>query len=128
MVLNVAAIENDEFMKQRTIIVRYEDIALDTVKFAEKMYQKFQQNTHDESRKIDIYSTKRDSSKIANDWRNGRSSRHLNYEFVQDVQKVCSDMMSTFGYVPFSTKEDNFNLSLDSMTKQNEHQFLFQFR
>ena len=128
MVLNVAAIENDEFMKQRTIIVRYEDIALDTVKFAEKMYQKFQQNTHDESRKIDIYSTKRDSSKIANDWRNGRSSRHLNYEFVQDVQKVCSDMMTIFGYIPFSTKEDNFNLSLDSMTKQNEHQFLFQFR
>ena len=115
MVLNVAAIENDEFMKQRTIIVRYEDIALDPIKFAEKMYQKFgiemideirswiQQNTHDESRKIDIYSTKRDSSKIANDWRNGRSSRHLNYEFVQDVQKVCSDMMSTFGYIRFST-------------------------
>jgi len=140
MVLNVASIENDKFMKQRTIIVRYEDIALDPAKFATKMYRKFgiemideirnwiNQNTHDESRKIDIYSTKRDSSKIANDWRNGRSSRHLNYEFVEDVQKVCSDMMTTFGYIPFSTKEENFDLSLDSMTMQNERQFLFQFR
>ena len=38
---NLDIISNNEFLKKRTIIVRYEDIALDPQLFARKMYTQF---------------------------------------------------------------------------------------
>ena len=38
---NVAFIKNNEYLRENTIIARYEDVALSPRKFAQKMYKNF---------------------------------------------------------------------------------------
>ena len=47
-----------------------------------------EKNTHDSSRKINIYSTSRDSSKIVYDWRNKASNRNILY----NLHYICTTM------------------------------------
>lgn len=108
-------IEKDRWLKKHTLVIRYEDIAINPLQSAqrimehtgldlsEKVTDWIHQNTNVEvtnNTKIDLkyrYSTKRDSKQAAFSWRNT-----IREENVESLEELCSEEMKKLGYVPFS--------------------------
>lgn len=138
MVQNLKSVTDIEYFKQRTVVIRYEDVALYPEAFTIALYDRLgidytrsiqewiAKNTHDTSRRINMYSTSRNSAKVSSDWRNKRSNRHLGFEHAYKVQQRCTEMMKLFGYEEFSAAASNFNLSLPSTKPFNQIPYLFQ--
>jgi len=138
IVENIKTITNSHFMHSRTIILRYEDVALDPKSYAKKIYEKFNldysenidnwitKNTHidQKSGKMNFYDTRRESAKIAFDWRNPRSNRKMPYEFLQPLQEGCAEMMSLTGYRSFASEDEMFSENLQPLVPNKEVDFL----
>ncbi|XP_075061501.1 carbohydrate sulfotransferase 1-like [Mixophyes fleayi] len=93
------------WLKGKYMLVRYEDIAMDPVKKANEIYNFvglewkkslsmwIEQNTKNVTTYYNKFTTKRDSSKTAENWR-----LHLNFNIVQAVQQICNKTLSQLGY------------------------------
>ncbi|KAL1477379.1 hypothetical protein MTO96_035775 [Rhipicephalus appendiculatus] len=97
-----------------TYRVRYEDVSLDPKKEALKMFEALGLNytmyvsnflkTHTKARKadaLDPYSTKRNSSTVAFQWRT-----KLNFEDIAEIQRSCSDVLLRLGYKTITDESD----------------------
>ncbi|CBY37415.1 unnamed protein product [Oikopleura dioica] len=138
IVENIKTITSSHFMHSRTIILRYEDVALDPKSYAKKIYEKFNlhypenidswinQNTHNDQKsgKMNIYDTRRESAKIAFDWRNSRSNRKMPYQFLQPLQKGCAEMLNLTGYRTFASEAEMFSENLQTLVPNEEVDFL----
>ncbi|CAG5110550.1 Oidioi.mRNA.OKI2018_I69.chr2.g4938.t1.cds [Oikopleura dioica] len=138
IVENIKTITSSHFMHSRTIILRYEDVALDPKNYAKKIYEKFNldftknidswidENTHLDGKtsKMNFYDTHRESAKIAFDWRNAHSNRKMPYEFLQPLQTGCAEMLSLTGYNVFSSKEEMYNDTLQPLVPNESIDFL----
>ncbi|XP_064579267.1 carbohydrate sulfotransferase 4-like isoform X1 [Zonotrichia leucophrys gambelii] len=119
------------FLKDRYLLVRYEDIVRDPLARAAEMYrfaelhftpelQKWVHNiTHgkgDGARAFDIGS--RDALRVSQAWRNA-----LPFQKIEKVQNVCKDAMDLLGYRLVQTEEEQKNMSLDLLFAQNSSEY-----
>ncbi|XP_037498543.1 carbohydrate sulfotransferase 1-like [Rhipicephalus sanguineus] len=97
-----------------TYRVRYEDVSLDPKKEALKMFEALGLNytvyvsnflkTHTKARKadaLDPYSTKRNSSTVAFQWRT-----KLKFDDIAEIQRSCSDVLLRLGYKTITDEND----------------------
>ena len=144
MVKNLNTISEVDFLQRRTIIVRYEDIAVSPEKFTQALYDQLEigkflmqkqtsqtftdltediqqwlkTNTHDTSRRINMYSTSRDSAKVASDWRNPRSNRSCFqqtslHDFVVDRISHVDPKFRKTDYVDYQASLKNLGKTLE---------------
>ncbi|NWR65241.1 CHST4 sulfotransferase, partial [Bucorvus abyssinicus] len=115
------------FLKDRYLLVRYEDIVRDPLARTAQMYrftelpftpelQKWVHNiTHGKGqgeRAFDIGS--RDALGVSQAWR-----ETLPFQKVEKVQNVCKDAMDLLGYQLIQSEEEQKNMSLDLLFAQN---------
>lgn len=97
-----------------TYRLRYEDVSLDPKKEAVKLFGALGLNytvhvsnflkTHTKARKadaLDPYSTRRNSSTVAFQWRT-----KLSYEDIADIQRSCSDVLLRLGYKTITSENE----------------------
>lgn len=97
-----------------TYRVRYEDVSLDPKKEAVKLFRALGLNytvyvtnflkTHTKARRadtLDPYSTRRNSSTVAFQWRT-----KLSYEDIGDIQRSCSDVLLRLGYKTVTSENE----------------------
>ncbi|XP_009068547.1 PREDICTED: carbohydrate sulfotransferase 4 [Acanthisitta chloris] len=119
------------FLKDRYLLIRYEDIVRDPLARAAQMYkfaelhftpelQKWVHNiTHGKghgAQAFDIGS--RDALRVSQAWRNT-----LPYHKIEKVQNVCKDAMDLLGYRLLQSEEEQKNMSLDLLLAQNSSEY-----
>ncbi|XP_010018991.1 PREDICTED: carbohydrate sulfotransferase 4 [Nestor notabilis] len=115
------------FLKDRYLLVRYEDIVRDPLARTAQMYrfaelhftpelQKWVHNiTHGKGhggQAFDIGS--RDALKVSQAWR-----KTLPFQKIEKVQRVCKDAMDLLGYQLIQSEEQQKNMSLDLLFDHN---------
>jgi len=105
-------IKNSEWLQKRTMIVRYEDLAMEPqLKGAEilqfsgleinsKIMKWIEENTSQKSSDSGTYDTSRDSKKTALAWRS-----ILDYSSISEIQEKCAKNMDLLGYKQMSTSD-----------------------
>ena len=114
-----------KFLRNFIFFCRYEDLALDPLGVASKIYdfvglsmvptiegwikQNTQVSASDGQRRPNPYSTRRDSREAMQAWR-----KHLTFGQVEYIQSVCSKAMLYFGYKNATSHQEllDFNISL----------------
>lgn len=119
------------FLKDRYLLVRYEDIVRDPLARAAQMYrfaelhftpelQKWVHNiTHGKghgAQAFDIGS--RDALRVSQAWR-----KALPFQKIEKVQNVCKDAMDLLGYRLVQSEEEQKNMSLDLLFAQNSSEY-----
>ncbi|NXT54376.1 CHST4 sulfotransferase, partial [Pluvianellus socialis] len=114
------------FLKDRYLLVRYEDIVRDPLAKAAEMYrfaelnftselQKWVHNiTHGEGQggwTFEIGS--RDALRVSQAWR-----KTLSFQKIEKVQNVCKEAMDLLGYRPIHSEKEQKNTSLDLLVAQ----------
>ncbi|NWV01616.1 CHST4 sulfotransferase, partial [Upupa epops] len=115
------------FLKDRYLLVRYEDIVRDPVARAAQMYrfaelhftaelQKWVHNiTHGKGQGAQAFDIgSRDALGVSQAWR-----KTLPFQKVQKVQNVCKDAMDLLGYQLLRSEEEQKNMSLDLLFAQD---------
>ncbi|NXT22695.1 CHST4 sulfotransferase, partial [Syrrhaptes paradoxus] len=115
------------FLKDRYLLVRYEDIVRDPLAKAAQMYRfaelhftpELQKWVHNITRgkgrgaqAFDIGS--RDALEVSQAWR-----KTLPFQKIEKVQNVCKDAMDLLGYRLIQSEEEQKNMSLDVLFAQN---------
>ncbi|XP_043937279.1 carbohydrate sulfotransferase 5-like [Protopterus annectens] len=132
-----ATTEGPSFLKNRYLMVRYEDMAFDPLEKVKEMYRftnlsltpKLETWIHDithGSRKdyTDFQITSRDAKSVSQAWRN-----KLSFLNVTKVQQVCKEAMDLFGYKLVNSEKELKSFSLDlvnrdkALTVKNKHRF-----
>ncbi|XP_069093407.1 carbohydrate sulfotransferase 5-like [Pleurodeles waltl] len=120
-----SAIQNPpDFLKDRYVMVRYEDLVNNPVghikdwysfvglNMSPKLESWIQNITHSEiPKERNFLPLSGDSAKIAQQWR-----KNLNFTNVEKVQAICKQEMDLFGYRMVNTTEEQKNMSLDILT------------
>ncbi|NXL83676.1 CHST4 sulfotransferase, partial [Alectura lathami] len=116
------------FLKDRYLLVRYEDIVRDPLAKAAQMYrfaelhftpelQKWMHNVTHGKRKggwaFDVGS--RDALNTSEAWR-----KTFPFQKIEKVQSVCKDAMDLLGYRLVQSEEEQKNMSLDLLLGQNK--------
>ncbi|KFV75885.1 Carbohydrate sulfotransferase 4, partial [Dryobates pubescens] len=109
------------FLKDRYLLVRYEDIVRDPLARAAQMYrfaelhftpklQKWLHNiTHGKGQGTQTFQTgSRDALGVSQAWR-----KTLPFEKIEKVQNMCKDAMDLLGYRLLQSEEEQKNMSLD---------------
>ncbi|NXX74445.1 CHST4 sulfotransferase, partial [Urocolius indicus] len=115
------------FLKDRYLLVRYEDIVRDPLARAAEMYrfaelsftpalQKWVHNiTHGRGQGAHAFATgSRDALRVSQAWRTS-----LPFEKIEKVQNVCKDAMDLLGYQLIQSEEEQKNMSLDLLFAHN---------
>ncbi|NWQ65365.1 CHST4 sulfotransferase, partial [Neopipo cinnamomea] len=115
------------FLKDRYLLVRYEDIVRDPLARAAQMYrfaelhftpelQKWVHNiTHGKGLGAQAFQIgSRDAQRVSQAWR-----KTLPFQKIEKVQKVCKDAMDLLGYRLVHSEEEQKNMSLDLLFAQN---------
>ncbi|XP_068006757.1 carbohydrate sulfotransferase 4-like [Melanerpes formicivorus] len=115
------------FLKDRYLLVRYEDIVRDPLARAAQMYrfaelhftaelQKWLHNiTHGKGQGTQAFQIgSRDALGVSQAWR-----KTLPFEKIEKVQNVCKDAMDLLGYRLLQSEEEQKNMSLDLLFAQN---------
>ncbi|NXS26755.1 CHST4 sulfotransferase, partial [Pomatostomus ruficeps] len=115
------------FLKDRYLLVRYEDIVRDPVARAAQMYrfaelhftpelQKWIHNiTHGKGHGAHAFQIgSRDALRVSQAWR-----KILPFQKIEKVQNVCKDAMDLLGYRLVQSEEEQKNMSLDLLFAQN---------
>ncbi|NXW55781.1 CHST4 sulfotransferase, partial [Eurystomus gularis] len=115
------------FLKDRYLLVRYEDIVRDPLAWAAQMYrfaelrfmpelQKWVHNiTHGKGQGAQAFDIgSRDALGVAEAWR-----KTLPFQKIRKVQNVCKDAMDLLGYKLLQSEEQQKNTSLDLLLAQN---------
>lgn len=116
------------FLKDRYLLVRYEDIVRDPLGKAAQMYrfaglhftpelQKWVHNiTHGKGKGEQAFDTgSRDALSTSEAWRNT-----FPFEKIEKVQSVCKDAMDLLGYRLVLSEEEQKDASLDLLFGQNK--------
>ncbi|NXN19727.1 CHST4 sulfotransferase, partial [Indicator maculatus] len=115
------------FLKDRYLLVRYEDIVRDPLARAAQMYrfaelhftpelQKWLHNiTHGKGQGTQAFEIgSRDALGVSQAWR-----KTLPFQKIEKVQNVCKDMMDLLGYRLVQSEEEQKNMSLGLLFDQN---------
>ncbi|XP_064015851.1 carbohydrate sulfotransferase 4 [Pogoniulus pusillus] len=115
------------FLKDRYLLIRYEDIVRDPLARAAQMYafaelhftpelQKWVHNiTHGKGQGTQAFGIgSRDALGVSQAWR-----KTLPFEKIEKVQNVCKDAMSLLGYRLVQSEEEQKNMSLDLLFAQS---------
>ncbi|XP_072728958.1 carbohydrate sulfotransferase 4 isoform X2 [Ciconia boyciana] len=115
------------FLKDRYLLVRYEDIVRDPLARAAQMYrfaelhftpelQKWVHNiTHGKGQGTQAFDIgSRDALRVSQAWRNT-----LPFQKIEKVQNVCKDAMDLLGYRLLQSEEEQKNMSLDLLFARN---------
>ncbi|NXA17030.1 CHST4 sulfotransferase, partial [Ibidorhyncha struthersii] len=115
------------FLKDRYLLVRYEDIVRDPLAKAAQMYrfaelhftpelQKWVHNiTHGKGQGAQTFDIgSRDALRVSQAWRNT-----LPFQKIEKVQNVCKDAMDLLGYRLVQSEKEQKNMSLDLLFAQN---------
>ncbi|NXN30638.1 CHST5 sulfotransferase, partial [Nycticryphes semicollaris] len=115
------------FLKDRYLLVRYEDIVRDPLAKTEEMYrfaelnftpelQKWVHNiTHGKGRGAQTFIIgSRDALRVSQAWR-----KTLPFQKIKEVQNVCKDAMDLLGYRLLQSEEEQKDMSLDVLFAQN---------
>ncbi|XP_043937278.1 carbohydrate sulfotransferase 5-like [Protopterus annectens] len=132
-----ATTEGPSSLKNRYLVVRYEDVAFDPLGKVKEMYRftnlnlspKLESWIHDithgsEKDYTEFQITSRDAQSISHSWRN-----KLSFLNVTKVQQVCKEAMDLFGYKLVSSEKELKSFSLDLVSRdkavsvKNKHRF-----
>ncbi|NXA35016.1 CHST5 sulfotransferase, partial [Eudromia elegans] len=115
------------FLKDRYLLVRYEDIVRDPLAKAAQMYrfaelhftpelQKWIYNiTHGKGQGTQAFDIEsRNAVSVSQAWR-----KTLPFQKIEKVQNVCKDAMDLLGYRLLQSEEEQQNMSLDLLFAQN---------
>lgn len=115
------------FLKDRYLLVRYEDIVRDPLVRAAQMYrfaelhftpelQKWVHNiTHGKGQGTQAFDIgSRDALSVSQAWR-----KTLPFQKIEGVQYVCKEAMDLLGYRLVQSEEEQKNMSLDLLFSQN---------
>ncbi|XP_077993692.1 carbohydrate sulfotransferase 1-like [Glandiceps talaboti] len=110
-----------QWLKNRYMLVRYEDLAENPIRVAKQMYnfigiEKLPKsvkswiaaNSNADPEKSDVYSTRRNSSSVVQAWR-----LELPFDIVQRIDSMCSELMDALGYNLASVPSDLTNMTID---------------
>ncbi|NWQ92439.1 CHST4 sulfotransferase, partial [Burhinus bistriatus] len=113
-------------LKDRYLLVRYEDIVRDPLAKAAQMYrfaelhftpelQKWVHNiTHGKGQGVQTFDIEsRDALRVSQAWR-----KALPFQKIEKVQNVCKDAMDLLGYRLVQSQEEQKNMSLDLLFAQ----------
>lgn len=116
-----AMTEASGFLKDRYLMVRYEDVAMDPLRKIKEMYKFTDLNltpeletwihdiTHGNNKKYpDFEITSRDAQYVSQAWR-----KHLSFQNVSTVQQLCKEAIDYFGYKLVYSEKELINLSLN---------------
>ncbi|XP_064526597.1 carbohydrate sulfotransferase 4 isoform X1 [Pseudopipra pipra] len=119
------------FLKDRYLLVRYEDIVRDPLARAAQMYrfaelhftpelQKWVHNiTHGKGLGAHAFVIgSRDAQRVSQAWR-----ETLPFQKIEKVQNVCKDAMDLLGYRLVQSEEEQKNMSLDLLFAQNSSEY-----
>ncbi|XP_038050117.1 carbohydrate sulfotransferase 3-like [Patiria miniata] len=111
------ALARPDWLQGRYKLIRYEDMALEPLRFAKDIYNflklplhpqvtdwvksNTQENTQKSSK---VFNTKKNSTEAAQSWRNT-----LSFKEAKDVEKKCGDVMELLGYRLVESEEDLTN-------------------
>ncbi|NWQ78971.1 CHST4 sulfotransferase, partial [Columbina picui] len=115
------------FLKDRYLLVRYEDIVRDPLARVAQMYrfaelhftpelQKWVHNiTHGKGQGAQAFDIEsRDALRVSQAWRNA-----LPFQKIEKVQNLCKNAMDLLGYRLVQSEEEQKNMSLDLLFAQN---------
>ncbi|NXP15837.1 CHST4 sulfotransferase, partial [Thinocorus orbignyianus] len=115
------------FLKDRYLLVRYEDIVRDPLAKTAEMYrfaelnftpelQKWVHNiTHGNGQGAHMFIIgSRDALRVSQAWR-----KTLSFQKIKEVQNVCKDAMDLLGYRLLQSEEEQKDMSLDLLFAQN---------
>ncbi|PKU35301.1 carbohydrate sulfotransferase 4 [Limosa lapponica baueri] len=114
------------FLKDRYLMVRYEDIVRDPLTKTAEMYrfaelnftpelQKWVHNiTHGKGQGAQFVIGSRDALRVSQAWR-----KTLPFQKIEKVQNVCKDAMNLLGYRLLQSEEEQKDMSLDLLFAQN---------
>ncbi|XP_071980132.1 carbohydrate sulfotransferase 6-like [Engystomops pustulosus] len=105
----------------RYMVIRHEDLArfpVESIKqiydfselpLTEEMEQWMYNITHEEVRGVGQFMTfSRESSKVIGRWRT-----KADFNFIHQIQLLCKEAMSVFGYLPVRSKKEQGNMTLE---------------
>jgi len=130
------AVDADRQMKRKTLIIRYEDMALNPMRYVRQVYRflgekvtpsidKKMQDAIAPPKKTIVdsgkatYTTNRvvNKTKILNSW---RLDSLLSIEEISQIESECAEMMDLYGYKKMNKKYDQlFDLNLDFVDLQH---------
>ncbi|XP_072278652.1 carbohydrate sulfotransferase 5-like [Pyxicephalus adspersus] len=132
-IFETATFKAPSFLKDRYMLVRYEDVVQDPLREIQEMYKfahlkltgKLEKwiysITHGESsgnKKEAFVITSRNAANVSQAWRNV-----LPFEKVKMIQEVCKGAMNMLGYLPVDSATDQKDLSLDLVLPRKQYQF-----
>ncbi|CAG5094129.1 Oidioi.mRNA.OKI2018_I69.XSR.g13274.t1.cds [Oikopleura dioica] len=102
-------VEEDPWFGEKTTFVKYEELALDPVREATRIYdftgfaqsssaKKIMVQLTHSSHNNDAYGTVRNATKTVNAWRNNLNEEDIS--LMRKIEDVCSEMMRLFKYEP----------------------------
>ncbi|XP_056098859.1 carbohydrate sulfotransferase 3a [Rhinichthys klamathensis goyatoka] len=115
-----------KWLKNRYMLVRYEDIARYPMQKAAEMYNFTEipmttqardwilRNTHASTEASGVYSTQKNSSEQVEKWR-----RSIPFKLAQVVQKVCGPTMKLFGYRFVDSEQTLLNKSFSLLEEKH---------
>ena len=86
----------------------YKFVGLETNSIVEKWIEKNTQSSVGGGKRVNPYSTKRNSSLTMQAWR-----QHLTFEQVNTIQNICSKTLEYFGYKPLSNQKELVNFDIN---------------
>ncbi|XP_014797884.1 PREDICTED: carbohydrate sulfotransferase 4 [Calidris pugnax] len=114
------------FLKDRYLMVRYEDIVRDPLTKTAEMYrfaeldftpelQKWVHNiTHGKGQGAQFIIGSRDALRVSQAWR-----KTLSFQKIEKVQNVCKEAMNLLGYRLLLSEDEQKDMSLDLLLAQN---------
>ncbi|CAI9596092.1 unnamed protein product [Staurois parvus] len=132
-IYETATYKAPSFLKDRYMLVRYEDVVQEPLKEIMQMYEfahlqltpklkKWIHNiTHGQSpgnRKEAFVITSRNAANVSQAWRN-----ILSFEKVKKIQNVCKGAMKMLGYLPVDSMSEQEDLSIDVVLPRKRSQF-----
>ncbi|XP_018411384.1 PREDICTED: carbohydrate sulfotransferase 6-like [Nanorana parkeri] len=128
-----ATLKAPSFLKDRYMLVRYEDVVRDPLREIKQMYhfahlqltdklrKWIHEITHGRSpgnKKEAFLITSRNAFNVSQAWR-----KVLPFEKVKTIQDVCKGAMNMLGYLPVESAAEQENLSMDVVVPRKHYQF-----
>ncbi|XP_030053331.1 carbohydrate sulfotransferase 5-like [Microcaecilia unicolor] len=127
-IYKLASLNPQPFLKNRYIMVRYEDLVRSPVDLITELYDyigltvttKFKTWTYNVSHGLipndkNLMPFSEDSVKVAQQWR-----EKLHFSKVKQVQKLCKQEMEVFGYQLIESEREQKNMSLDLLLPKSD--------
>ncbi|XP_068117920.1 carbohydrate sulfotransferase 5-like isoform X2 [Hyperolius riggenbachi] len=132
-IYETATLKSPSFLKNRYMLVRYEDVVQDPLREIKEMYkfaglkltdklQSWIYNvTHGQSsgnKKDAFLTTSRNALNVSQAWRNV-----LPHDKVKRIQAVCKGAMDLLGYVLVDSESEQKDLSIEAVLPRRQYQF-----